>query len=112
MTKTINPGRLKAAAEHLEWVLRQYPDNKDAQELLISLMPLINKAKFGELKYPTERIDIPGFYSFSEGLYTPYKDPSIGKAYTEFSTEARGGHTDQEKRIIKNIESLNPGEES
>ena len=31
MTQTIDPIKLKAAAEHLEWVLKQYPYSGDVQ---------------------------------------------------------------------------------
>jgi hypothetical protein len=31
MTQQIDPVKLKAAAEHLEWVCQQYPDNDDVQ---------------------------------------------------------------------------------
>ena len=41
MTQIIDPIKLKAAAEHLEWVLQQYPDSEDVQSLLQALQPLM-----------------------------------------------------------------------
>ncbi|WP_147455573.1 hypothetical protein [Solilutibacter pythonis] len=106
MTKTINPERLKAAAEHLEWVLRQYPGIKDIQELLQSLSPLIKDAKAGRVSLPIERQDVPGAYSFSDGAFIPYSNPSVGSAYTEFRIELRGGLTDKEKKNIEQLEEM------
>ena len=37
MTQTIEPVKLKVAAEHLEWVLKQYPDSEDVQRQAESL---------------------------------------------------------------------------
>ena len=43
MAQTINPVKLKAAAEHLEWVLQQYPESEEVQSLLRSLAPLMER---------------------------------------------------------------------
>lgn len=44
MIQTIDPIKLKAAAEHLEWVLQQYPDSDEVQGVLHALQPLIQAA--------------------------------------------------------------------
>ncbi len=105
MTQTIDPIRLKAAAEHLEWVLRQYPDSGDVQGLLHSLMPLIADAKAKRVLKPVERKDIPGAYNFGDGVYEPYKNPDVGTAYVRFSIEMRGGLTEEEKELHAEIEA-------
>lgn len=106
MTRTIDPTKLKAAAEHLEWVLQQYPDSEDVQGLLQALQPLISAAKSGEVSSPLDRQDVPGTYNFADGLYTPYKDPNVEDAYVAFSIELRGGLTEQEKRLHERIEKM------
>lgn len=63
MTQAIDPIKLKAAAEHLEWVLRQYPDSEDVQSLLRSLTPLIEDAKAGRVLEPLDGIKIPGAWN-------------------------------------------------
>lgn len=63
---TIDPIKLKAAAERLEWVLEQYPDEPIVQNMLEGLRPLIKGAKAGEVKEAVE--SIPFGYSFSEEL--------------------------------------------
>ncbi len=98
MAQTIDQANLKAAAEHLEWVLRQYPDNEDVQALLRGLLPLIEEAKAGRVREPVERI--PFEYNFADGMYVPYKDPSVGGAYADFATEMRGGTTGKEKQLL------------
>lgn len=103
MTQTIDPAKLKAAAEHLERVLRQYPAEPVVQGLFKSLLPLIEDAKAGRVLDPISRKEIPGFHGFSDGVYTPYQNPSIDEAYVQFSREMRGGLTEQEKKIIASI---------
>ncbi len=101
MTQTIDPIKLKAAAEHLEWVLKQYPENEEVRGSLLSLTPLIEHAKTGRISEPCDRDDIPGAYNFGDGLYRPNVHPNIDDAYTIFRIEMRGGLTAQEKRIIE-----------
>lgn len=102
-TMTIDPIKLKAAAEHLEWVLKQYPDEPTVQGMLEGLRPLIEDAKAGKVKDPVERI--PFGYDFSEGIYRSYTDPDVEKAYVDFKAEMRGGLTEQEKRQISEMEA-------
>lgn len=106
MTQTIDPAKLKASAEHLEWTLSQYPGNEDVQGLLHSLRPLIDAAKAGMVTQPVERSDVPGAYNFGDGLYIPYKNPSVGEAYTRFRTELRGGLTERDKQRHARLEAL------
>ena len=104
MSQTIDRVRLKAAAEHLEWVLQQYPASTDVQELLHALSPLIGDAKAGRLLKPAERI--PCGYNFGDGMYTPYREPNVDEAYVAFSIEMKGGLTEQEERLRADIEAI------
>ena len=97
MTQAIDPIKLKAAAEHLEWVLRQYPESEEVQSMLQGLLPLIEDAKSGKIKEPIERV--PFGYRFSEGAFRPYKDPDVGHAYAVFATEMEGGLSDAGREI-------------
>ena len=109
MTQIIDPVKLKAAAENLEWVLKQYPESDDVQGLLQSLEPLIEAAKAGRLLLPISRRDVPGAYNFGDGLYIPYKTPNVDEAYTNFRTELRGGLTEQDKQDIARLEEIRRG---
>ncbi|MDO5611035.1 MAG: hypothetical protein Q4G62_09760 [Pseudomonadota bacterium] len=104
MTQTIDPIKLKAAAEYLEWVLEQYPESEDVQALLHGLLPLIEDAKAGRIMSPIRRLDIPGAYNFGNGIYTNYKNPNVEDAYVAFSREARGGLSDQEKLLLSEMQ--------
>lgn len=99
----IDPQKLKAAAEHLEWVLMQYPDSEDVQAMLRGLLPLIEDAKAGRIKQPVEHI--PFAYNFADGLYVPYRDPSVDGAYARFASEMRGGETEQERLLLARIQA-------
>jgi hypothetical protein len=104
MTQTIDPVKLKAAAEHLDWVLKQYPESEDVQSLLRSLMPLIEDAKAGRVFEPVDRI--PCGYNFADGVYEPYADPDVGNAYAKFLVEMQGGLTEQGKELHDRIEAI------
>lgn len=107
MTQTIDPIKLKAAAEHLEQVLKQYPDNKDVQEMLRGLQPLIEDAKAGKVLEPIGRQDIPFRWAVSaEGLYRSYKDPDVEGAYIDFAIEMEGGLTEQDKQRHTRLEAM------
>lgn len=106
MTQTIDPAKLKAAAEHLEWVLQQYPDNDDVQSLLHSLTSLIEDAKAGRVLTPIERKAVPSAWNFGDGRYIPYANPSVDNAYADFSIELRGGLTEQDKQRIARMEAM------
>ncbi|SOD55334.1 hypothetical protein [Pseudoxanthomonas wuyuanensis] len=106
MNQVIDPIKLKAAAEHLEWVLRQYLDSEDVQDLLRSLLPLLEDAKTGRVLEPVE--SIPFAYSFADGTYTSYKDPDVDGAYYQFAAEMRGGRSEQEERIMARIRAMTP----
>lgn len=103
MTQAIDPIKLRAAAQHLEWVLHQYPGVEDLQALFRALTPLIESAKSGEIEVPMERSDVPGSYDFTDGLYRSYRAPSVDAAYTKFRTELRGGLTEQERALHADI---------
>jgi len=106
MAQTINPVKLKAAAEHLEWVLQQYPGSEEVQSLLRSLAPLIEDAKQGRILEPVDDMKIPGAYNFSDGRYIPYKSPSVGSAYSDFAAEMRGGWTQEERQLVAHLEAM------
>lgn len=106
MTQAIDPVKLKAAAEHLEWVLQQYPDSEDVQDLYQGLRPLIEDAKAGRVAHPIDRKVVPGAWNFGDGRYIPYANPSIDNAYTEFSIELRGGLTEQDKLRIARMDAM------
>lgn len=107
MTATMDVTKLKAAAEHLEWVLRQYPDSEDVQGLLHALLPLIEEAKAGRIIEPVDDMhDIPGAYNFSDGRYVPYKSPDVGEAYATFVSEMEGGLTDEERQLFSDIDEI------
>ena len=103
MTQTIDPEKLKAAAAHLEWVLHQYPESEDVKNLLRALLPLIEAAKAGSVKFPIDRVQIPGAYNFADCLYIPYNNPSVGGAYAQFITEMEGGTTELDNQILSYI---------
>lgn len=102
--RMINKEELKAAAENLEWVLRQYPDSGPVQEMLVGLGPLIEAAKAGEIVTPLD--STPFSYDFSDGAYIPYKDPNVGEAYAKFSIEIQGGLTNQDKQRLEKMSKL------
>ena len=104
MTQQINPEKLKAAAEHLEWVCQQYPDNEDVQGLYRGLQTMIEDAKAGKITEPVERV--PFWYQHADGVYVPYSEPSVGGAYARFTDEMRGGRTEAEKQIDEYIAQL------
>lgn len=104
MTQAVDPVKLKAAAEHLEWVLQQYPDSDDVQSLLRSLTPLIEDAKAGRVVAPVDGMKVPGAWNFSDGRYVPYQHPSVDGAYSDFVTELEGGWTEEEKQLIADLE--------
>jgi hypothetical protein len=112
MAQTINPVKLKAAAEHLEWVLQQDPESEEVQGLLLSLAPLIEDAKAGRVLEPTSRKTVPGAYNFGDGIYTPYKNPSVGAAYAAFVVEMEGGLTEQDKQRLARMEALRAANEA
>ena len=64
MTQKIDPAKLKAAAERLEWVCQQYPNEESVQHVLKVMQPMIDDAKaviehVAEVyaDYPQDRLD-------------------------------------------------------
>ncbi len=104
MTQTIDQAKLKVAAEHLEWVLQQYPDEPTVRDMLEGLSPLIEDAKAGRVLEPVDWI--PFGYNFGDGVYAPYKDPNVEDAYVAFATEMEGGLTDQDKRRLARMDQM------
>lgn len=107
MTQKIDPIKLKTAAEHLEWVLRQYPDDAEAQRMLHGLMPLIDAAKLGEIERTLDMQDVPYNWAVnSEGLYDDFRSPSVRGAYVDFQIELGGGLTERDERINARIAAM------
>lgn len=108
MTQQIDPVKLKAAAEHLEWVCQQYPNDEKVQGLYRGLLPMIEDAKAGRILVPiADRYDIPFRWAVSsEGLYDEYKKPDISSSYVDFAIEMEGGLTDDDKEINAIIENI------
>lgn len=106
MTQTIDAVRLKEAAEHLDWVLRQYPDNDDVQALLQALSPLIEDARQGRVLVPVSRTDIPGTWNFGDGRYMPYKHPNVNSAFSRFIIEMGGGLSDDLREIAARLDAI------
>ena len=107
MTQKIDPVKLKAAAEHLEWVCQQYPDNEDVQGLYRGLQTMIEDAKEGRVIEPVaDRQDVPYGYSFADGKFQGYDNPSVDSAYYGFSREMRGGLSDAAKRTIAKLAAM------
>ena len=107
MTQQIDPVKLKAAAEHLEWVCQQYPNDEKVQGLYRGLLPMIEDAKAGLVTEPVEKF-VPFSWAVSaEGVYRDYKNPNVEGAYVKFSIEMEGGLSDAGKRIIAKIEAMN-----
>ncbi|MGL4768475.1 MAG: hypothetical protein ACRCV6_10430 [Formosimonas sp.] len=104
MTQQIDPVKLKAAAEHLEWACQQYPNDEKVQGLYRGLLSMIEDAKAGRVLESVEEFTPFSWVVSAEGLYDDYKNPSIGSAYVDFATEMEGGLTEQDKRIIANME--------
>lgn len=102
--RTIDKARLKAAAEHLEWVLLQYPDSAIVRSLHRSLSPLIDAAKANAIESIVEMNDVPGAYNFGDRLYSQFSEPDVDDAYVQFCVELEGGLTDQENRQIAEME--------
>lgn len=106
MNQTIDPIKLKSAAEHLEWVLKQYPDSEDVQSLLRSLTPLIEDAKAARVQDPLDGMKVPGAWNFSDGRYIPYEDPSVDSAYVAFVIEMEGGLSAEEKQLNARMDAM------
>lgn len=104
MTQAIDPGKLKAAAEHLEWVLKQYPDVIDVQNLYGALRLFIEAAKAQNILLPVE--SIPCGFAFGDGVYESYKTPNVDEAYVAFAIEMEGGLSEQDKKLQANTEIL------
>jgi hypothetical protein len=106
MPQAIDPVKLKAAAEHLDWVLHQYPDNEDVQGLYQALRLLIEDAKVERISEPIGRMGIPGAYNNADGRYVSHKHPDVGDAYANFVIEMTGGLTEKDKQRIASIEAI------
>lgn len=98
--------KLKAAAEHLERVLKQHPGSDDVQSLLRALTPLIEDAKSGRISASVDRTGLPGAWHFGDGRYTTYENPSVDRAYSNFANEMGGGLSEEEKERIADLDAM------
>ena len=107
MTQKIDPAKLKAAAERLEWVCQQYPNEESVQHVLKVMQPMIDDAKAGRILEPIpDRFELPFRWAMSaEGLFRDFADPDLAGAYVDFGVELEGGLTEQEKRILADMEA-------
>ncbi|GAA6142319.1 hypothetical protein [Hydrogenophaga sp. 5NK40-0174] len=108
MTQKIDPVKLKAAAEHLEWVCQQYPDVDKVQGLYKALLPMIEDAKAGRVTRPLpDRQSMPGRWAVSaEGEYREFRDPNVEGAYVDFGIEMCGGLNEEEQQIIGRMAAM------
>lgn len=106
MKHAIDSTRLKEVAEHLEWVLRQYPDEPEVQGLLHALRPLLDAAKAMAITETIDSTDVPGAYNFGDGRYRPFEDPSVDSAYVDFRVALRGGPSARERQLIAKMARL------
>lgn len=105
MAQAIDKAQLRAAAEHLDWVLSCYPDQEKVQNLRASFTPLIERAKSGLITEPQDRDDFPARWALAERVYADFESPSVEEALVAFSVELRGAPTDREKRLIAELET-------
>lgn len=114
MTNKIDPIKLKAAAEHLEWVCQQYPNEEKVQGLYKALQPVIAEAKAEGISMPLAGDDqLPFFWAVSaEGLFDQFSSPSVGDAYVQLAIQLRGGLTEQEQRINARIAAMRARQEA
>lgn len=107
MSQPIDPVKLKASAEHLEWVLMAYPSSNDVLTLLCALQPLLELAKDGKISTPIGSSKlIPYAHQFSDGAYVPYSNPNVGNAYAAFVVEMKGGLSKEEQQLRTRIGEL------
>lgn len=107
MTQKIDPTKLKAAAERLEWVCQQYPNEESVQHVLKVMQPMIDDAKAGRILEPIpDRFDLPFRWAMSaEGLFRDFAEPDLEGAYVDFGIELEGGLSEQEMRIHADMEA-------
>lgn len=105
MTQSIDQARLRAAAEHLDWVLSCYPDDEDVKRLRGGFASLIEQAKAGLITEPRDRSEFPARYALAEGTYADLENPSVEEALVAFSIDLRGGLAEREKRLVAELES-------
>lgn len=105
MAQAIDQARLRAAAEHLDWVLSCYPEHERANNLRARFAPLIEQAKAGLIAELQDPDDFPAGRALAEGFYADLKDPNVEDALVAFSIELRGGLSDREKRLVGELEA-------
>lgn len=106
MSESVEPIKLRAAAEHLEWVLNQYPDSDDLQSLLRALAPLMEDVKAGRVVASVVSADVPGSWNFGDGRYMSYENPNVDAAYSAFADEMGGGRSDEQNESIAELDAM------
>lgn len=92
---------LKQLAISLEQAAVKYADQDiEAKNLLDSLQDIIDRAKNGNVISTEEKV--PGFYWFSEGGLSKYKD--LEAAYSRFSIFIAAGSSENYERMLKAVD--------
>lgn len=92
---------LKQLATNLESIVKKYASqNAEAKKLWDSLQDIIGRAKNGDAISTEEKV--PGFYWFSEGDLSQYRD--LEKAYSQFSIFIAAGSSENYERMIKAVD--------
>ena len=91
---------LKQLAINLEETAKKYASQDvEAKKLLGSLQNIIHRVKNGDPIGTEEKV--PGFYWFSEGALSKYKE--LEKAYSEFSLFVTAGSKENYEKILKAV---------
>lgn len=92
---------LKQLAINLESIAQSYAaQDIEVQKLLNSLGDMIHKAK-NDVPIRTEE-KVPGFYWFSEGELSKYKD--LEQAYSQFSIFVAAGTSERYKSMLMAVD--------
>lgn len=91
---------LKQLAINLEkTAIKCMAQDVEAKKLLDSLQNIIDRAKNGDVIGTEERV--PGFYWFSEGKLSQYKE--LEKAYSEFSLFIAAGSSENYEKMLEAV---------
>lgn len=92
---------LKQLAVSLEKTAKKYAaQDIEAEKLLDSLQDIIDRAKSGNTISTEEKV--PGFYWFSEGGLSKYKD--LEEIYSRFSIFVAAGSSENYERMLKAVD--------
>jgi len=92
---------LKQLAINLEKTAEKYASQDiEAKKLLDSIHNIIDRAKNGDVISTEEKV--PGFYWFTEGELSQYKD--LEEAYSQFSIFIAAGSDEGYERMLKSVD--------